>query len=86
MRETTAAEAAEAALAYLQRPQLVWIEDGYFVFRDGSLGDFRYDFRAANATEALHWVAHMAAKTWVTTAHLEVFALLACRRFGGQAG
>jgi hypothetical protein len=83
MSELTAVEVAEATLAYLQRPPLVWIEYGYFVFRDEDHEGFRYDFRPTDALECMDWVAHMAGKSWVTTDHLEQFARLACQQFAG---
>ena len=49
--EYTLAEATDAALHRLQNP-LVWIEDGYFVFRDEGHPVFRYDFQCASALAA----------------------------------
>jgi len=87
MSELSIEQATDAALAYMLREPLVWIEeDGYFVFRDEAHDGFRYDFKPDDATDAMHWVAHMARKSWVTTDHLEQFALLACQQFGGRAG
>lgn len=74
MGEQTIAQTMDAALARLMEPPLVWMEDGYFVFRDPKHPGFTYDFMVTDASDALGWVAHMAEKNWVTTEHLEQFA------------
>lgn len=50
--------------------------DGYFVFYDPKSPGFEYDFKPTPSVPAIHWVAHMADKTWVTKEHLGEFAAL----------
>lgn len=76
----TLRQAVEAALAKLGEPPLVEFDDGFYIFRDPANPGFTYDFKLRG--DALHWVAHMAQKRWVTTEHLEQFARLAMDREG----
>ena len=79
--EYSAADAVNAAVDRLRRHPLVWIEDGFFIVRDERAPGFRYDFRCKNAMDALRWAADLAEKKWITTEHIEQFALLAIETF-----
>lgn len=81
MGEYTSGAAMDAVVARLMEPPLVWMEDGYFVFRDPKHPGFTYDFLVTDAADAMGWVAHMAEKNWVTTDHLEQFARLVTGEF-----
>lgn len=81
--EHSAAEVMDAAMDRLRHP-LVWIEDGYFIVRDEKAPGLRYDFQCKSALDALTWVAHLAAKAWVTTEHLGQFSALAHETFKGR--
>lgn len=80
MSEITMGQAIDALLAKLKERPLVEFDDGFYVFRDPSHPGFTYDFMVRG--DALHWVAHMAQKRWVTTEHLEQFARLVMERGG----
>lgn len=43
-------------------------------FYDRNNPGFVYEFRCIGPADAIHWVAHLAEKGWVTTRHLELFA------------
>lgn len=43
-------------------------------FFDRGLPHFRYEFTCNGTGDALHWIAHLAEKGWVTTRHIEIFA------------
>lgn len=59
---------------------LVKLTDGYFeFFHDGLMV---YDFSPADAAHALRWLEHMARKSWVTKAHIEVYASIAATHYG----
>lgn len=85
MNVRTIVECADAAMAELLQEPLVKLEGEYFVFRSESHPNFIYDFAPIDAADCLRWVSHMAPKLWVTTKHLEQFALLATQRFGGRS-
>lgn len=79
--EYTLGEAMDMAAHRLRHP-LVWIEDGLFIVRDEKLPGARYDFDCRDVGDALCWVEHLAAKSWITTEHLQQFAALAIAQFG----
>lgn len=76
-------EAIDMAMERLRHP-LVWIEDGAFIVRDEKAPGFRYDFTCRDLADAVCWVEHLAAKTWITTEHLQQFAALALMTFKGK--
>lgn len=43
-------------------------------FYDRNNPGFVYEFHCIGPADAIHWVAHLAEKQWVTTRHLELFA------------
>lgn len=79
--EYTIGEAMDMAMERLRHP-LVWIEDGTFIVRDEKLPGARYEFDCRDRGDALCWVEHLAAKTWITTEHLHQFAALVIQHFG----
>lgn len=67
------------------------LPDGSYLVRffDRTKPRFVYEFTCAGPSDAIHWVAHLAEKCWVTTRHLQLFARAAADRWtdrGGAAG
>lgn len=81
--EYTLGEAMEAAMSAIKaRGGMVTIDTtGNVSMRTGP-GQARYEFEIISPGDALRWIEHIAAKSWCTKTHLEVFASLAASHFG----
>ena len=53
---------------------------------DRKMPGFVYDFTVTGFDDAISWVAHLSEKNWVTTAHLERFAIAVRSHFSGGKG
>jgi hypothetical protein len=66
----------------LSRAPLVWVEGGFFIFRDERLPGFRYDFDCQGPADAIRWIEHLSKKTWITKEHILQFSILVMHEFG----
>lgn len=82
-QEYTAAEAVSAAVARIRASQaLVTIAPCGYVEMLTEAGCEPYGFEVTGVGDALRWIEHIAQKSWVTPAHLQMFAALAAEHFG----
>ena len=81
--EYTAAEAVTAAVAQIRARQgLVTIAPCGYVEMLTEPGCEPYGFEVTGVGDALRWIEHIAAKSWCTPMHLQMFAALVAEHFG----
>lgn len=83
--DSTVTPAGEhAPTPFFDQPLVTICADGgfeWFIERADQL-HVAYEHHVSDAGDALRWVEHMAAKSWVTPTHLEQFARLVADKFG----